>query len=108
MACSTPVPTTFSHDNTPIDGTEFVDKENLGEPSLPMLKIRNSQAGEETLDNNSKLRVYSRKKFHQTIRENPTILKGQSSTPSNTQSLGISDSIPIVDNDLDIPIGLRK
>ena len=39
---STPVPTTFSHDNTPIDETEFIDKENLGEPSLPMLKVRNS------------------------------------------------------------------
>ena len=26
---STPVPTTFPHDNTHIDGTKFVDKENL-------------------------------------------------------------------------------
>ena len=34
---STLVPTTSSYDNTPIDGTKFVDKENLGEPSLPML-----------------------------------------------------------------------
>ena len=105
---SKPVPTTFSHDNTPIDGTEFVDKENLGKPSLPMLEVRNSQVEEETFHNNSELRVYSRKKFHQTARENPTILEGQSSTPSNTQSSGISDSIPIVGNDLDIPIALRK
>ena len=75
---STPVPTTFSHDNTHIDGTEFVDKENLGEPSLPMLEVRNSHAGEETLHNNFVLCIYSRKKFHQTTRENPTILEGQS------------------------------
>ena len=49
-----------------------------------------------------------KKKFHQTTRENPTILEGQSSTSSNTQSPGISNSIPIVDNDLDIPIALGK
>ena len=48
------------------------------------------------------------KKIHQTTRENLTILEGQSLTPSNTQSPGISYSIPIVDNDLDIPIALRK
>ena len=60
---STSVPTTFSHDNTSIDGTKFVHKENLEEPSLPMLEVRNSQAREETLHNNSELCVYSRKNF---------------------------------------------
>ena len=98
----------FFHDNTSIDGTEFVDKENLREPSLATSEVWNSQAEEETLDNNSELRVYSRNFFDQTTRENPTILEGQSSAPSNTQSLSISYSIPIVDNDLDIPIALRK
>ena len=70
-----------------------------------MLEVR---VWEETLHNNSKLHVYSRKNFHQTTRENPTILEGQSSISSNTQSPGISYSIPIVDNDLDILIALRK
>ena len=73
-----------------------------------MLEVRNSQAGEETLHNNYELHVASRNKFHQTTRENPTILEGQSSTPSNTQSPGISYSFPIVDNDLDIPIALKN
>ena len=88
----------------------MVDKENLGEPSLPMSEVRESQTGGETLHNNknSELRVYSRRNFHQTTRENPTILEGQSSNPSNTQSSDISNSLPIIDNDLDVPIALRK
>ena len=63
---------------------ELVDKENLGEPSLPMLEVRNSKGGEETPHNDYELRVYSRNFFHQTTRENPTILEGIASTPSNS------------------------
>ena len=65
-------------------------------------------AEEETLHNNFELHVYSRKKFHQTTRENPTILEGQASTPSNTQSPCISYSIPIVDMTLISPLFLEK
>ena len=48
---------------------ELVDKENLGEPSLPMLEVRNSQGEEETPHNDYELRVYSRIFFHNNKRK---------------------------------------
>ena len=66
---------------------ELVDKENLGESSLPMLEVRNSQGEEETSHNNYELRVYSRIFFHQTTRENPNILEGIASMISAQKML---------------------
>ena len=49
-----------------------------------MSKDSELQAGGETLQNNNnpiELHVYTRRKFHQTTRDNPAILEGQSSAP---------------------------
>ena len=61
-------------------GLNCLIEKKIREPSLPMSKYSELQARGETLQNNNnptELRVYTRRKFHQTTGDNPAILEGQ-------------------------------
>ena len=110
---SSPTPNISLNDTPFIVGTELFDREKIGQPSPPMLKDSELQARGETLQNNNnpiELCVYTRRKFHQTTRDNPAILEDQSSSSSIPQGPGISDSSsnPIQFTDLNVPIALQK
>lgn len=77
---SSPTPNISLNDTLFIVGTELFDREKIREPSLPMSKYSELQARGETLQNNNnptELRVYTRRKFHQTTGDNLAILEGQ-------------------------------